>query len=94
MFLRGKKSALVIVDMIADSLTGANPVFNPEELTRNTVRIREACYAANIPVVQMQHQYRRDGLDAPLTSREIQPVFLSLSWRARPAPPLFRPSIH
>ena len=79
MFLRDKKSVLVIVDMVADSVTGANPVFNPEELTSNIVRIREACYAADIPVVQLQHQYRRDGLDAPLNEpRDSSGVPLAL----------------
>jgi nicotinamidase-related amidase len=57
---------LVIVDMVVDSVTGYFPVYNPEEVTANVVRVRDACYRAGIPVVQLQHRYRADGRNAAL----------------------------
>jgi nicotinamidase-related amidase len=65
-FTRDAQTVLVVVDMIVDSVTGFFPIYNPEEITRNAVRVREACYEAGIPVVQLQQRYRSDGLNAAL----------------------------
>jgi nicotinamidase-related amidase len=63
-FAREAQSVLVIVDMVVDSLTGFYPVENADELIGNAVRVRDACYAAGIPVVQLQHRARADGRTA------------------------------
>jgi biuret amidohydrolase len=65
-FVRDRRSALVIVDMVVDSVTGFWPVFNPDELISNVSRVRDACYRAGIPVVQLQHTNRRDGVNMML----------------------------
>jgi biuret amidohydrolase len=65
-FTRDARTALVVVDMINDSVTGFFPIYNPDEVTRKAVRVRQACYEAGIPVVQLQHTYRRDGMNAAL----------------------------
>src|SRR5437667_6500889 len=65
-FTRYARSALIIVDMIVDSVTGFFPVYNPEEVTANVVRVRDACYRSGIPVIQLQHRYRADGRNAAL----------------------------
>jgi nicotinamidase-related amidase len=65
-FERDARSVLVIVDMVADSVTGFWPVCNPDELVRNVNRVRDACYRAGIPVVQLQHTNRRDGINTML----------------------------
>jgi nicotinamidase-related amidase len=65
-FVREAKSGLVIVDMVVDCVDAFLPVYNPEEYVANVVRVREACYRAGIPVIQLQQTYRRDGLNALL----------------------------
>ena len=70
-FTRDARSALVIVDMVVDSLTGFYPVQDPEALIRNAVRVREACHAAGIPVVQLQHRARADGRTAMLNEPRL-----------------------
>jgi nicotinamidase-related amidase len=70
-FTREARSALVIVDMVVDSLTGFYPVENPDEVIANAVRVREACYAARIPVVQVQHSARADGRAAMLNEPRL-----------------------
>jgi biuret amidohydrolase len=65
-FLRQARSALVIVDVVVDCVDGFLPVYNPEEYVSNVARVREACYRMGIPVVQLQHTYRPDGLNALL----------------------------
>lgn len=77
-FTRGARSALVIVDMVVDSLTGFYPVEHADELIGNAVRVRDACYAAGIPVVQLQHRARADGrtamLNEPLLADGVTPA--------------------
>lgn len=65
-FTRDRQSALVIVDMVVDSVEGFFPVYNAREVTANVVRVREACYQSGIPVVQLQHRHRRDGSNVAL----------------------------
>lgn len=65
-FRRDAPTALVIVDMVVDSVIGFWPVHDPHGLVRAVVRLREACHAAGVPVVQLQHLYRADGLNAAL----------------------------
>lgn len=65
-FTREQRSVLVIVDMVVDSVTDFWPVYNPQELIASVARVRQACYAADIPVVQLQQTYRPDGLNALL----------------------------
>lgn len=57
---------LVIVDAVVDSVTSHWPVYNPDEFARNIVAVRQACYDAGIPVIQIQHTYRADGANLPL----------------------------
>ncbi len=71
-FRRDRRSFLVIVDMVVDSVTDFWPVYNPRELISNVVRVRQAGYAASIPVVQFQQTYRRDGLNALLNEARDQ----------------------
>jgi nicotinamidase-related amidase len=52
-FVREGRSALVIVDVVVDCVDGFLPVYNPEEYVSNVARVREACYRAGIPVVQL-----------------------------------------
>ena len=65
-FVRDRRTALVIVDMVVDSVEGFFPVYNARQVTDNVVRVREACYQAEIPVVQLQHRHRRDGSNVAL----------------------------
>lgn len=65
-FVRERQSVLVVVDMVVDSVTGFWPVYNPGELVDNVMRVRDACYRAGIPVVQLQHTNRRDGTNTML----------------------------
>lgn len=61
-----RRSALIIIDMVVDSVTGYWPVHNPDELTTNVAAVRQACYDADIPVIQVQHTHRADGLNVML----------------------------
>jgi nicotinamidase-related amidase len=70
-FTREARSVLVIVDMVVDSLTGFYPVQNADEVIRNAVRVREACYTAGIPVVQLQHLASADGRTAMLNEPRL-----------------------
>lgn len=63
---RDRRSAMIIVDMVVDSVTGFWPVWNSNKVTANVIAAREACYSAGVPVIQLQHTYRADGLDAPI----------------------------
>jgi nicotinamidase-related amidase len=49
--------------MVVDSVSGFFPVYNAAEVTANAVAVRAACYEAGIPVVQLQHRHRADGLN-------------------------------
>ncbi|MDX6551833.1 MAG: hypothetical protein QOH74_321 [Gaiellales bacterium] len=71
-FVRDARTTLVIVDMVVDSVTGFWPVHNPEETIANVGRVREACYAAGTPVVQLQHTNRPDGLTAVLNEARLE----------------------
>lgn len=71
-FRRDARTTLVIVDMVVDSVTGFWPVHNPEETIDNVGRVRDACYAAGVPVVQLQHTNRPDGLNAVLNEARME----------------------
>ena len=68
---RERKSALVIVDMVVDSVTGFFPAWNTVEVTKNAVAVRQACYDAGVPVVQLQHRHRADGLNVSLNEPRL-----------------------
>jgi biuret amidohydrolase len=71
-FTRDARTTLVIVDMVVDSVTGFWPVYNPDETIANVARVRDACYAAGVPVVQLQHCNRPDGLNAVLNESRLE----------------------
>jgi len=65
-FEHDRRTALIIVDMVVDSVTGWWPVYNALQVTDNVIALRDASYRAGVPVIQLKHTYRADGLDAPL----------------------------
>jgi nicotinamidase-related amidase len=90
-FVREARSVLVIVDLVVDCVDGFLPVYNPEEFVANAAKVREACYHAGIPVVQLQQTYRRDGLNAlrgePRLENGVTPVAMvegTPGWRIVP----------
>ncbi len=73
-FAQGARTVLLIVDMDNDNSTGMYSVYNPEEYVANAVRVREACYKAGIPVIQLKQTYEREcrGYDAPLNEVRLE----------------------
>jgi hypothetical protein len=54
-FTREANTVMIAVDFVVDSTTGFYRACNVDEVTANAVRVRQACYDAGIPVVQLQH---------------------------------------
>ncbi len=73
-FVRDARTALLIVDMDNDNCTGMYTVYNPQEYLENAVRLRQACYDAGVPVVQVKQTYDPlcRGHDAPLQEVRLE----------------------
>ena len=73
-FVRDARTALLIVDMDNDNCTGMYTVYNPQEYLENAVRLRQACYDAGVPVVQVKQTYEPlcRGHDAPLQEVRLE----------------------
>jgi biuret amidohydrolase len=65
-FTREANTVMIAVDFVVDSTTGFYKACNLDEVTANAVRVRQACYDAGIPVIQLQHRHRADGMNVAL----------------------------
>jgi nicotinamidase-related amidase len=52
--------------MVVEAVSGFFPVHDAARVTENAVAVRAACYDAGIPVIQLQHRHRADGLNTAL----------------------------
>ncbi len=73
-FSHDARSVLLIVDMDNDNSTGMYSVYNTKEYLSNAVAVRDACYKAGVPVVQIKQTYERKsyGHDAPLNEVRLE----------------------